>query len=340
MKQHYKIIFCVAFVCVLFVSCSGGNHHVSNNIENNRIPLQNIPPDGKTIHYFGTPLSHKQYAKRKKLETMKLKNILKETYGYHFKTRATKYFNIAYRCSEKKMDHFQKYINAFFEQVYPRYFIYEPDHIIQIVFYKNAPEFYECAGSKVDSFYSPITKTLFTYPDSGHGSVWHELIHAFIDTNTDVQTQQWFEEGFASFYERAFLIDGKVVEGYTNWRVDRLHAAMKKNKIAHLKDFTYYYMMRETYGYAEGQLLFCYLWTHDVMELFVKTYIYNICPRHKRLKLNKATIAYLEELMGKNIDDINSDFLAFAKSVKKDQKLYKSKNLRRPKKPILKKILP
>ncbi|MCP4138137.1 MAG: hypothetical protein GY754_44655 [bacterium] len=292
--------------------------------------FKDIPRDGKTVHYLGDEYSRKDYKKLKKKELAEFKEDLKDQYGLTFKTRNTKYFNIAYRCSNQGMNHRQNYLTRFFEQVYPRYFRYEPKHPFRVVYFKSKITFRQHTGSPAYGYFNSGSHTLTTYYTySGHGTLWHEMIHAFVDENIDGNTQQWFSEGFASFYEMAFLYKNKVVEGYTNWRMPILQRAIREGRFVPLKEFMLPQFMSIDFGYAEGRFLFCYLWVHGKMKPFVNSYLYELCPKYSGVKLGRKSIEKIEELMGKNIDQINKEVLAMAKRVGKNQKLVRRRVRRR-----------
>jgi hypothetical protein len=284
--------------------------------------LKDMPGDtGGKIYYAGSFLDRMQYDEKKKAECAALHEKLQEVYFMDFKVRSTKYFNIAYRCPEKKIKELEEYCVKFYEQVYARYFIYEPPGAFQIVYFENREKFENMTGSNAYGFYLYKAKALITYADSGHGTLWHEMIHAFADVNQNAKPQQWFSEGFASFYEMAFLIDGKVVEGYANWRLPQLQDAVKNKSYIPLKTFLSEMIMNEDFGYAEARYFFCYLWINNAMEPFVKAYMYELSGAKKPDALAKASIETIESIMGKNINDIEKEYLSFVRSLKKNQKL-------------------
>jgi hypothetical protein len=318
----------IAILIILFL---GVNSFLSlpghaEDTQSERKLLKDIPKDtGDKIYYAGSLLDRFRYDEKKKTECDALREKLKEVYCMDFKVRSTKYFNIAYRCPEKKIKVLEEYCVKFYEQVYSRYFMYEPPFAFQIVYFENHATFERMTGSNAYGFYLYKSKALITYADSGHGTLWHEMIHAFADVNQNGKSQQWFSEGFASFYEMAFLIDNKVVEGYANWRLPQMHDAIKNGSYVPLKIFLSDQIMKVDFGYAEARYFFCYLWINNAMESFVKSYMYELSNTDNSDMLAKASIRKIESIMGKSIDEIDKEYISFVRSLKKNQKLTRKK---------------
>ena len=268
--------------------------------------------------------------KIKKQELTKWSAELKQEFGLQFKTLHTqKYFNVAYRCSEEKMKFLMYTLRKFFEQIYPTYFKYEPAYPFQIVYFDTKKEYSRKTGSEAYGFYLPKTRTLYTYANSGEGTLWHELIHAFVAANIDHRIQQWFSEGFASFYEMGAVYGDKFYEGYTNWRHPTLKKKIRQKEFISLTDFMSEKYMSEGYGYAKARFLFCYLWIYNKMPEFVKIYLYELSPKYQDPKqqqeLGKQAVKTMEKLLGKNMQAIEKDYKAIALTYKKFVRLKKLK---------------
>lgn len=63
---------------------------------------------------------------------------------------------------------------------------------------------------------------------TGGGTLVHELVHPFIDTNFPT-CPAWFNEGLASLYEQCGERDGKIV-GFENWRLPGLQASIEADQ--------------------------------------------------------------------------------------------------------------
>ncbi len=286
-----------------------------------RILWKDLPKDGRKVHYLGKLYPSKAFQKIKSRELSLLVKRLKKKYRLKFKMRHSKYFNIAYTCSDKRMNRLQHYLEQFFSQIYPKYFIYEPTAPWNVVYFNTKGQFVKKTHTNAYGYYSPSDKTFYTYSRSGHGTLWHEMIHAFMDSNLDVEPHEWFNEGLASFYEMAFLIKGRVSEGYTNWRMPFLQKAIRTDKFTPLKRFLKDMEMQEDFGYAEARFFFYYLWVHRKMIPFVRGYLYRLAPKYQGTELNQKVVELLKKLSGKSIERINEEYLHLAKRVKKNHKL-------------------
>ena len=310
-------------VMVLFaVGCCSGEK-LQNSYMKGRNLYKDLPKDGRFVHYLGQKYKKQDYRKLKQIEIAEFKSYLKRKYNAPFKFRTTKYFNIAYRCSEKRMNHLQHYLLAFFREIYPRFFRYEPLHVCKVIYFENWNAYRRYTGSYAYGFYSPSEITITTHAYSGYGTLWHELIHVFVHENMKQDPQQWFNEGFASFYEFANLFGGRVVDGYTNWRMPYLKRAIRSKRLMHLKDFMKEKWMSGSYGYSAARFLFCYLYMNNVMGDFVKAYIFDLSPRYSGKKLGEMAIKKMESLTGKSINVMHKEYVKLALRLRMNKRLVK-----------------
>lgn len=273
------------------------------------------------IFYLGVQRTTAQYRNIKQHESRTLQQSLERRYRIKFKSRSTRYFNFAYRCPEHRINRLVRYLNSFFKEIYPRYFRWEPQTPFNIVYFRNKAEFTRHTGSHAYGFFRPAERTLYSWNGSGHGTLWHEMIHAFVHDNSEHFIPQWFNEGLTSFYEMAFLRNGKVSEGSSNWRMPRLHEAIRTGKAPHLRDFLQRDWMQVDFGYAQARFFFCMLWKKHKMVPFVRKYLYTLLPAYSGKELGRQTVKLAEKLTGKNIEEINREFLQLAKNTPKNRKL-------------------
>lgn len=317
-----------------------------------RVPLAAAPPDTPDrVFYRGTGMARADYELLLAREYADFAARLKRDFGRDFQIGGFKNFMIAgpqRATSEqrRKLRALTDYVRAFYEQVYPRFYRYEPGRPFRIVYFATGRDFRAATGSPAYGFYRPDEHVLYTYLNSGHGTLWHELIHAFAAENARHSlTPQWFSEGFASFYEMAFLIDGRVSEGYTNWRLPQMQADLRADRVAPLRIALarprFRMLDRDIsaaessdraagrYGYAEARFLFCYLWMHGHLERFVRDVSYEIRPRvlgeeDDPAQLGPAMIQRLEALTGKSLEELDLEIRRLALRLKKNEKLRKS----------------
>jgi len=150
-------------------------------------------------------------------------------------------------------------------------------------------------------------------------------MHAFIDANITHNIQQWFSEGLASFYEMGGIHNQTFIEGYTNWRMPLLQEMLKREDYLPLPRFIQQESMSEKNAYAKARFLFCYLWIHDKMIPFTKTYLYTLSAHYKGRELGEKVITEMEKLVGKDIKTIEQEYNIWANQYPASQKLQKRK---------------
>jgi hypothetical protein len=272
-------------------------------------------------YYTPTELSE---IKQEELDTWQ--TALEKQYNQKFKTKHfSKYFDIAYRCTDAEASKLEYITNVFFKGIYTRFFKYEPEFPFKIVYFAHKAEFTQYTGSEAYGFYQPRSRTLFTYAYSGEGTLWHELVHAFVDANIDHNIQEWFSEGFASFYEMGGIAHDTFVEGYTNWRLPLLQKMLKRADYLPLPDFLEEQDMSEDNAYAKARFLFCYLWIYDKMDAFAKKYLYELSAQYKGKELAEKSIVEIEHLVGKDFTALEKEYNEWAMKFIPSQKLQKIK---------------
>ena len=219
-----------------------------------RTPLRDLAAaaPGDTVFYRGLDWPRERYERQIVEERAALTGALDAAYpdGGPFFTDGFHNFDLALEMAGarsnsagqpgaadiQRMQRLLVYTRAFHEQVYPRFFRYEPRRPFRIVYFRDRARFRAATRSPAYGFYRPANHILFSYSGAGHGTLWHELVHAFAAENSeDSLWPQWFSEGFASFYEMAFLDDrGQVSEGYANWRLPKLQRDIRARRLAPL----------------------------------------------------------------------------------------------------------
>jgi hypothetical protein len=326
-KQVYFIL--ILLVVTFTTEKFGDGSKRKDSLKNRKILMSKIKMEEGKVFYLNQNLTQAEYEQIKKKEIQEFKEDLNSIYKLDFKVRYTKYYNIAYMCSEKEMNVLEEKLNIFYNDTYSKYFIYEPRFTLRIIFFKNKAQFSKVTGYNTYGVYYPESpeyftsteRTLYTYYNSGPGTLWHEMIHSFVDLNTENDVQQWFNEGFASFYEMGSTYNGKFIEGYTNWRLPELQDVIRKKEFIPLRKFLLKEEMREEYGYSAARFLFCYLWIENKIIPFVKSYIYELSPNYHGKELGEKAIQKIEELTGKSIEQIESEYKELAIKFKKYEKL-------------------
>jgi hypothetical protein len=322
--------------CIIFFSCQNQvENQNTNSLETKKI--ETLKSENKKnrfqypkkdslgmVFYLGKYYLKNQLDSIKNQELNTWKKDLEKKYKLDFNTKHfNKYFNIVYRSTPTQANVLEYITNVFFRDIYQKYFNLEPDFPFQIVYFANKKEFEENTLSSAYGFYRSSEKTLYTYTGSGEGTLWHELVHAFVDCNINHEIQQWFSEGFASFYEMAGISNNQFVEGYTNWRLPLLQKMLKKEGNLSLKKFLEEETMSENNAYAKARFLFCYLWVYDKIIPFSKIYLYELSPKYKGKLLAQKSIETMEKLVGKSWKEIEKEYNEMAFKYKEYEKMIK-----------------
>ena len=116
------------------------------------------------------------------------------------------------------------------------YFEKDPEHIIDIWLFKD-PESYqkhnlELFKSKPGTpfgYYSSTNRVLVMDISTGGGTLVHEIVHPFMESNFEA-CPSWFNEGLASLYEQSSSRNGHIV-GLTNWRLRGLQLTVEDGRL-------------------------------------------------------------------------------------------------------------
>ncbi|MEM7182753.1 MAG: hypothetical protein AAF518_17705 [Spirochaetota bacterium] len=284
------------------------------------------------IFYEGRYISKDVYLQKNQKDLLSYHRSIEQIFQMKFKAATQSRFQLIHKCSKARERKLLRWAQVFFEQIYPLYFKYEASYNFRLVYFKNRKELQKATKMNAYGFYllgdrqNPyhLTKrTLYSYCNSGIGTLWHELIHAFVDINVPVAPPDWFGEGLASFYEEASLRRGRVIEGYTNWRMPALISAMRKKKTYPLSKFLRGYYFYQVHSYPQARFLFCYLWMKGWMQEFTKQFLYEILPKYDRLSLGDKAIALLEKIAKQDIEIMNLEYEKLARKYPRPQKLYR-----------------
>jgi hypothetical protein len=124
-------------------------------------------------------------------------------------------------------------------------------------------------------YYSPAHKALIMNIATGGGTLVHEIVHPFVESNfPDAPT--WLNEGLGSLYEQSGEQDGHIY-GYTNWRLPGLQQAIKDRSVPTFKELTgmsadaFYYQDKGT-NYGQARYLLYYLQERGLLVRFYKEF--------------------------------------------------------------------
>jgi hypothetical protein len=116
------------------------------------------------------------------------------------------------------------------------YFRDDPLEIIDVWLFKDKESYQKhhklLFGSEPTTpfgFYSSSSKALVMNISTGGGTLVHEIVHPFIESNFP-NCPSWFNEGLASLYEQCEDKDGKIW-GKTNWRLRGLQGVIESGRL-------------------------------------------------------------------------------------------------------------
>lgn len=120
------------------------------------------------------------------------------------------------------------------------YFSKDPDKIVDVWLFKdrtsynsNVKELWGKAPGTPYGYYSSSDEVLVMNISTGGGTLVHEIVHPFIESNFP-NCPSWFNEGLASLYEQSRDNKGHIW-GSTNWRLAGLQKAIKAKRVPSFK---------------------------------------------------------------------------------------------------------
>ena len=162
------------------------------------------------------------------------------------------------------------------------YFKKDPKDIIDIWLFKDKSSYrkhaWELFADKPETPYgysSSEHKALVMNIRTGGGTLVHEIVHPFIDTNFP-DCPSWFNEGLASLYEQS-QGKGDDIVGLTNWRLAGLQKAIKSNQVPSFRTLTAtstqeFYNEDPGTNYSQARYLCYYLQEKGILTQFYHTF--------------------------------------------------------------------
>ena len=121
------------------------------------------------------------------------------------------------------------------------YFTKDPYHIIDIWLFKDPKsykkhnlELFKAEPGTPYGYYSPLHRVLVMDISTGGGTLVHEIVHPFMESNFPA-CPSWFNEGLASLYEQSSSRNGHII-GLTNWRLRGLQYAINDERLPSFKE--------------------------------------------------------------------------------------------------------
>ena len=172
------------------------------------------------------------------------------------------------------------------ERLKKQYFAEDTTGIIDIWLFKDKASYEEncerIVGYKPHTpfgFYSSTRRAIIMNISTGGGTLVHEIVHPFIETNFP-ECPSWFNEGLASLYEQSQDNDGQIW-GMTNWRLRGLQAAIQDDTLPGFKELCAtttdeFYNGQRGDNYAQARYLCFYLQEKKLLNKFYHSFRKNI----------------------------------------------------------------
>jgi hypothetical protein len=114
---------------------------------------------------------------------------------------------------------------------------------------------------------------------TGGGTLCHEIVHAYMDSNFP-QCPSWFNEGLASLYEQCGARNGQLV-GFTNWRLAGLQKEIRAVTLPSFKELLstsswQFYHMTKGNNYAQARYLCYYLQEKNLLKKYYQEFAKNV----------------------------------------------------------------
>lgn len=165
------------------------------------------------------------------------------------------------------------------------YFKNDPKHIIDVWLFKDAQsykkhnlELFNSVPGTPFGYYSPKHRALVMDISTGGGTLVHEIVHPFMESNFEA-CPSWFNEGLASLYEQSSSRNGHIV-GLTNWRLRSLQLTIEDERLPSFKDLcsttTQEFYEGAASNYAQARYLCYYLQEKDLLINYYHAFHRNV----------------------------------------------------------------
>ena len=165
------------------------------------------------------------------------------------------------------------------------YFSLDPGKIMDVWLFKDKTSY----EKHVWEIFRDRTTTPFGYCSEEHnalimniatggGTLVHEIVHAFMDSNFPA-CPAWFNEGLASLYEQCTVRGGHIT-GLTNWRLAGLQQVIRAGELPSFDTLVHttrneFYRRDPGSNYAQARYLCYYLQETGVLRKFYHGFVKN-----------------------------------------------------------------
>ncbi len=198
------------------------------------------------------------------------------------------------------------------------FFSKRPDKIIEVWLFKNektyrkgAKKFFNDEPETPYGYYSPEDDALIMNIGPGPGTLSHELVHPYMETNFP-NVPSWFNEGLASLYEQPLEKNGHMWGG-TNWRLPGLQKMIRDKTLPSIATMLkttrdgFYEAPYDSYAYA--RFLCQYLQDHGKLRAFYAKFLADTKDRTGQ--------AALEAVLGQDLATFEPVFRTWALALRR-----------------------
>lgn len=187
------------------------------------------------------------------------------------------------------------------DRIRKQYFKKDPRHIVNIWLFKNKRSYQKHCKSIVGydphtpyGFYSSEKRAIVMNISTGGGTLVHEIVHPFIESNFET-CPAWFNEGLASLYEQCRDKDGQIW-GSTNWRLRGLQLAIKSDSLPTFQELCdtttrEFYDGEKGDNYAQARYLCYYLQEKGLLNHYYHSF-------HRHAKTDPTGYKTLVQVLG------------------------------------------
>jgi hypothetical protein len=199
------------------------------------------------------------------------------------------------------------------EKLEAAYFDVAPNELITIWLFetsesyeRNARELFDDEPDTPYGYYSPTHRALVMNIGTGGGTLVHEIVHPYMESNFPA-CPSWFNEGLASLYEQSAEREGQIV-GLTNWRLAGLQEALAAKNVPSFSDLCesgegFYTEDRGT-NYAQARYLCYWLQEHALLRRYYEEF-------RAHAGEDPSGYATLVTLVGPDMDDFRARWETF-----------------------------
>jgi hypothetical protein len=162
------------------------------------------------------------------------------------------------------------------------YFAEDPSDVLEVWLFKDADSYEQHTTSLFGSepntpfgYYSRGDRALVMNIATGGGTLVHEIVHPYIETNFP-DCPAWFNEGLGSLYEQSAERDGRIV-GLTNWRLAGLKQAIRARRLPSFRTLmstttNEFYALDPGTNYAQARYLLYYLQERGLLAHYYREF--------------------------------------------------------------------